>query len=125
MGDNSFYIYDGQVRKIPSDVHDYVFDNINYPYRATSCGGHNRYLQKYVVFSLVESQKVPNKYVIWNYVDNVWSIGNLDRICLVRSGVLDYPVACSSDGIVYEHESGLLSSSLDLGNENLLLRVAL
>ena len=60
--------------------------------------------------------KVPNKYVIWNYVDNVWSIGNLRQICLVRSGVLDYPVACSSDGIVYEHESGLLSSSLDLGN---------
>ena len=39
------------------------------------------------------------------------------QIYLVRSGVLDYPVACGSDGIKrYEHESGLLSSSLDLGN---------
>ena len=49
-------------------------------------------------------------------MDNVWSIGNLNRSVWLDQGVLDYPVACSSDGIVYEHESGLLSSSLDLGN---------
>lgn len=116
MGDNSFYIYDGQVRKIPSDVHDYVFDNINYPYRATSCGGHNQLFTEIWWFFPSGESKVPNKYVIWNYVDNVWSIGNLDRSVWLDQGVLDYPVACSSDGIVYEHESGLLSSSLNLGN---------
>ena len=31
MGENAFYIYDGTVREIPCDVHDYVFDNLNVP----------------------------------------------------------------------------------------------
>ena len=38
MGENSFFVFDGQVREIKSDVHDYIFDDLNATYRKTSCG---------------------------------------------------------------------------------------
>ena len=30
MGENSFFVYDGTVREIPCEVHDYVYDNSMY-----------------------------------------------------------------------------------------------
>ena len=57
------------------------------------------------------SATTPDKYVIWNYLDNTWVIGNLDRSCWYDSGILDYPVACDSSGNVYEHESNSLIQS--------------
>jgi|TARA_B100000282_G_C31719755_1_gene485378 hypothetical protein len=116
LGDNSFYIYDGQVRRIPSDVHDYVFDNINYTYRTTSCGGHNQLFNEIWWFFPSGDSKVPNKYIIWNYMDNNWSIGSLDRSMWLDQGVMDYPIACDSDGNVYEHESNNIITSPNIGN---------
>ena len=116
LGDNSFYIYDGQVRRIASDVHDYVFDNINYPYRATSCGGHNQLFNEIWWFFASGDSKVPNKYVIWNYVDQTWAVGDMDRSMWLDQGVFDFPIACDSLGNVYEHETNTLIESTNLGN---------
>ena len=53
--------------------------------------------------------------MIWNYVDNVWSIGQMDRGCWIDQGVFDYPIACDSSGNVYQHDSTTLSNSENLG----------
>lgn len=116
MGDNSFYIYDGQVRRIPSDVHDFVFDNINYVYRTTSCGGHNQQFNEIWWFFASGDSQVPDKYVIWNYISQTWAVGNLDRSMWLDQGVFDYPIACDSLGNVYEHEANNLITSTNIGN---------
>jgi hypothetical protein len=116
MGDNSFYIYDGRVKKISSDVHDYVFENINYFYRSNSSGGHNQLFSEIWWFFPSKDSKTTDKYVVWNYIDNVWSIGTLDRSVWMDQGVTDFPMACSSTGTVYEHENGSLSGSADIGD---------
>ena len=41
MGENSFFVFDGSVKEIPCEVHDYIFDDLNYGYRKTIAGGHN------------------------------------------------------------------------------------
>ena len=41
MGENSFFVYDGTVREIPCEVHDYVYDQLNVPGRQACWGGHN------------------------------------------------------------------------------------
>ena len=38
MGENSFFVYDGVVREIPCDVHDYVYDQLNVPGRKALLG---------------------------------------------------------------------------------------
>ena len=116
MGENSFFVFDGSVKEIKCDVHDHVFDNIKYQYRQIAAGGHNSNFNEIIWFYPEGAEASnPNKYVIWNYVDNVWSIGSMDRGCWIDQGVFDFPIACDSLGNVYQHESTTLSNSENLG----------
>ena len=117
MGENSFFVYDGVVREIPCDVHDYVYDQLNVPGRKACWGGHNsNFNEIWWGFPSGEGQYKANKYVIWNYRENVWSIGELDRGCWIDQGAFDYPISGDSLGFVYEHESTTLSNSPNLGS---------
>lgn len=116
LGENSIFIYDGTVKEIPCEVHDYIFDDLTYEHRRACWGGHNQNFNEiWWGFPTGTNQETANKYVIWNYKDNTWSIGELDRTSWEDQGVLDYPVATDSSGFVYEHEIGVLFNSPDLG----------
>lgn len=111
MGDNSFYIYTGQVQKLPSDVHDFVFDTINYQYRSSSCGGHNQLFNEIWWFFPGGDSLVPNKYVIWNYMEKTWATGSMDRSFWLDQGVFPYPISGDSSGNLYEHETNSILTS--------------
>ena len=118
MGENAFYIYDGSVRELPCEVHDYVFDQINVAGRAASWGGHNsNFNEIWWGFPSGNSQYNSNKYVIWNYNSNVWSIGSMDRGFWIDQGAFTYPIAGDSLGFVYEHESTTLDNSPNLNSQ--------
>ena len=117
MGENSFFVYDGVVREIPCDVHDYVYDQLNVPGRKACWGGHNsNFNEIWWGFPSGAGQYKANKYIIWNYLANTWSIGELDRGCWIDQGAFDYPISGDSLGFVYEHESTTLSNSPNLGS---------
>ena len=117
MGENSFFVYDGVVREIPCDVHDYVYDQLNIPGRKACWGGHNsNFNEIWWGFPSGAGQYKANKYIIWNYLANTWSIGELDRGCWIDQGAFDYPISGDSLGFVYEHESTTLSNSPNLGS---------
>jgi hypothetical protein len=113
IGENSFFTYDGRVRELKSDVHDYIFDNIQVSTQANSFGTHNIDFNEIWWFFPVgdTDQSTPNKYVIWNYLDNVWSIGSMDRTCWIDQGIFDYPLSCDSNGFIYEHNKSSLQGS--------------
>ena len=115
FGENSFFVFDGSVKEIKSDVHDYIYDNLNYTYRKASCGGHNSKFNEVWWFFPSGTSQTPNKYVIWNYKDNVWSVGSLDRSCWIDQGVFDFPIAGDSTGNIFEQDKGFLDGSQDLG----------
>lgn len=118
MGENSFFVYDGVVREIKCDVHDFVYDQLNVPGRKACWGGHNsNFNEIWWGFPSGESQYKPNKYVIWNYLENTWSIGSLDRGCWIDQGAFDFPIAGDSSGFIYEHESTTLSNSPNLNSD--------
>ncbi len=118
MGENSFFVYDGSVKEIKCDVHDFVFDQINIPGRASCWGGHNsNFNEIWWGFPVGSSQYTPNKYVIWNYVDNVWSIGSIDRGFWIDQGAFDFPISGDSSGFVYQHESTTLENSPNIGTQ--------
>ena len=118
MGENSFFVYDGVVREIKCDVHDYVYDNLNIQGKQACWGGHNsNFNEIWWGFPVGDGQYTPNKYVIWNYLENTWSIGSLDRGCWIDQGAFNYPIAGDSDGFVYEHESTTLSNSPNLNSD--------
>ena len=81
MGENAFYIYDGTVKY--HAMADYVFDNLNVPGKGACWGGHNSNFNE-IWWGFPSGDTRPhNKYVIWNYAQNVWSIGELDRGCWI------------------------------------------
>lgn len=138
MGDNCFYIYDGVVQELACDVHDYVFDNLNLQGIKSCWGGHNSdFNEIWWGFPTGDQQYLPNRYVIWNYKQNSWSIGTLERGAWIDKGAFDHPIAGTSDGFVYEHEVGTISQSpgatgkipfcesgpLEIGNGDRLMQV--
>ena len=116
MGENSLFIFDGAVKELPCEVHDYIFDDLNYGRRKTIAGGHNSNFNEIMWFFPSTDSLKPNKYVIWNYLENSWSVGSMDRGCYIDQGVFDYPIACDNDGFVYQHESIELFNSPNLGS---------
>ncbi len=114
LGENSVFAYDGTVKEIPCEVHDYIYNEMSEAYRKSCWGGHNQNFNEiWWGFPSGDNQTTPNKYVIWNYRDNTWSIGELDRSCWVDQGAFDKPIAGDSSGFIYEHESGVLTGELD------------
>ena len=119
IGENSFFTFDGKLRELKSDVHDFIFDNIRVSNQENTFGTHNIDFNEIWWFFPVgdDYQSTPNKYVIWNYLDNVWSIGSMDRGCWVDQGVFDYPLSCDSSGNVYEHDKRVLFDSPGIGTQ--------
>jgi len=53
-----------------------------------------------------------DRYVIWNYAENWWSIGELERTAFSDIGVFKNPLGVSTDGHIYEHEKERVGSEL-------------
>lgn len=106
MGRGSFFSFNGAVAPLLSEVSDYVFSDINMDQAAKVFAGTNSLFREIWFFYPSSSSTEIDRYVTYNYVEHTWSIGQLSRTCWADSGVIQHPVAASSDGYVYEHESG-------------------
>lgn len=106
MGRTGFFTYDGFVRAIPSEVHDYVFTNLNVAQAAkiwaTSTTEHGEITWYYCSGSQIEI----DSYVTYNYFADHWTFGKLSRTAGVDSGAVKYPVMATAAGLLYEHEVG-------------------
>lgn len=104
MSHRGFFLYDGNVQPLPSEVSDYVFSDFN----AVQQGKVTAYtLAEFgeVRWHYPSSQSEENdRYVTWNYRENHWAVGELERTAGCDAGALDYPVLAASNGKLYEHE---------------------
>ena len=50
-------------------------------------------------------KKYNDRYVAYDYAQNIWSMGDLDRHTGVDSGVFDNPIWLDKDGNVYKIEN--------------------
>lgn len=108
MGQSGFWLFDGYVKPLSSDVSDYVFSNINRGQISKVCAVHNAKFAEIIwSYPSSESNEI-DSYVIWNYRENHWSIGSWSRTSGIGQGVFAAPLLTSADGYVYEHENGWL-----------------
>jgi len=47
-----------------------------------------------------------DRYVVYNYLEQVWYYGNLARTCWLDRGIQNLPIAAGTDGYLYNHEIG-------------------
>ena len=111
MGKNQFYIYNGNVQEIPCTVKEYVFANFNIYQTNKVVAGHNsEYGEIWWFYPSLNSDNI-DRYVIFNYQQNIWYYGNLARSAWVSRGVFGYPIAAGTDGYLYYHEFGINDGS--------------
>jgi hypothetical protein len=107
MGVDKFYRYDGRVQTLNCDLRRYVFQdfNIQQPeqvYASTSEG----FNEVWWFYCSANSTAV-DRYVVYNYLENVWYYGNLGRTAWLDSGLLPYPIAATNNGVIVQHEDGV------------------
>jgi hypothetical protein len=127
MSYNNFYLYNGSVQTVPCTVQNYVFSDINltqsFKINAFTIADKNEVGWFYCSSSSSEI----DKYVIYNYAENVWFYGSLSRTAWLDAGIENFPRAVS-DGYLYQQEVGfdddgspmtnvfIESSDFDLGD---------
>lgn len=106
MGLNSFFLYSGGVvQKLPSDVSDYVFNDINRAQISKVFAMTNSSFNEIWWFYPSGTSLENDRYVAWNYAENIWMTGNLARTAGSSRGPFDYPIMFNpSDLKIYEHE---------------------
>jgi len=111
MGTDKFYIYNGKVDVLPSTLRSYVFNDFNtaQAWQVTT-GAVNQYNEVWWFYCSANSNTI-DRYVVFNYVDNIWFNGSMDRFAWVDSGLKQYPIASVYDeatekGQIYAQEYG-------------------
>ncbi len=96
MDRSGFKLYDGgAITSLPCPLNDYIFSTIDPLYGPRLVHASNNGLFKEVWFFFPSAGLgYCDKYVIWNWAENWWAIGSLDRSAMIPStGANDYPLA--------------------------------
>jgi hypothetical protein len=114
MGIGNFYKYDGRVQILPCDISDAIFDAGNpetlnfYQKEKVFAGVNSRFNEIIWLYQSEASIGVTeiDRYVIYNYAENIWYDGLIDRLVWTDAGVFEKPYAIDSSGGVFIHETG-------------------
>ena len=127
MSYDNFYVYTGAVKKLPCSVLSYVFDDFNIGQSFKVFAFSNTQFDEVGWYYASASSTEIDRYVIYNYAEDVWSYGQLKRTAWLDTGVQAFPVA-AKDNYIYQHETGfnddgnpmtnvfIESSDFDLGD---------
>jgi len=106
MGRSEFYIYSGAVQRLPCMVRDYVFSDLNEnQLEKINVALNTQHSEIWWFYPSSNSEEV-DKYVVYNYLEQVWYYGTFGRTAWVDRGIFDFPIAANNDGFLYEHELG-------------------
>jgi len=119
MGQDGFWIYDGgYVKPLPCEVGAYVYENIDTNAGKLYTHGSDNGLFSEVWFWYPEvGETCPNRYVIFNYSEGWWSIGEMCRTAAVGAGVFPYPITADDEDNIYYQENGWEAAGLSLVGE--------
>jgi hypothetical protein len=109
MDKKGFYAYAGAIQELPCTVDDYVFSDLNQTQSYQIFGFVNKAFNEVGWFYCSADSNVIDRYVTYNYEENLWMIGELSRTCWIDEGIFSDPKATSSTdniGYLFNHETG-------------------
>ena len=107
MGVDKFYRYDGRVQTLNCDLRRHVFSDFNvFQAQQVYCGTNEGFNEVWW-FYCSKNSDVVDKYVVYNYIENVWYYGNMSRTAWLDSGLLPYPIAATYNSKLVQHEDGV------------------
>lgn len=139
MGIDKFYRYDGRVQTMRCDVRQFIFQNadptlnLNLDQAGQVFAGTVEQYDEIWWFycsSPATTLTAPDRYVVYNYAQDVWYYGSLERTAWLDSRTNSVPIAAyknrlvlqetgvddASDGTVQAIDAYISSSELDIGD---------
>jgi len=108
MDRSGFYLYNGSISRVSCTVHSYVFSDIDQEQAFKIFAFLNRQFNEVGWYYPSGSSTEIDRFVTYNYQEQVWSYGNLTRYAWLDEGVVAYPRATGTDTnqYLYKHETG-------------------
>lgn len=106
MGRDKFYMYNGVAQTLPCSVRRYVFNDLDRSQATQIHAGLNEQHSEVWWFYCSQGSVDLDKYVVFNYAENVWYYGTLQRSAWVNASIRGQPYA-TWGGYLYAHEEGI------------------
>lgn len=107
MGKDKFYKYDGRVNTLRCDLRQYIFSNINQEQGYQVFAGTNEGFNEVWWFYCSANSNAVDKYVVYNYAEDIWYYGTMGRTAWLDTGLRDYPIAATYQPNLVYHENGV------------------
>ena len=107
MGVDKFYKYDGRVQTLSCNLLRYIYNDINQLQFDQVFASTNEGFNEVWWFYCSETSITVDRYVIYNYVENIWMYGNLARTAWLDTSLRNYPVAATYSFNIVQHEYGV------------------
>ena len=113
MDSGGFYVYNGSVQPLPCSVKEHVFSNLNKGQAFKVFAAENNDFSEVIWFYPIGSGDTEiTNYVSYNYSENLWAVGTLDRGTWMGYSKFSNPIASSVNtgptdaNFLYNHETG-------------------
>lgn len=118
MDASGFMLYEGgSIRPLACPLADFVFSGIDKEYGPrVSHAAVNGTFNEVWFFYPSDGNSECDRYVLWNWAENHWSMGVLSRTAASPAGVGKYPIMAGSDNHIYRHEDGWTYDGFDCAN---------
>jgi len=107
MGVDKFYKYDGRVNTLRCDLRQYIYSDINLQQNQQVFSGTNEGFNEVWWFYCSANSTTVDRYVVYNYLEDVWYYGTMARTAWLDSGILDNPIATTYANTMVNHEVGV------------------
>jgi len=107
MGKDKFYKYDGRIQTLRCDLRQYVFADINASQYQQVYAGTNEGFNEVWWFYCSADSLENDRYVVYNYVEDIWYYGTIGRTAWLDSGTLTNPIGATYSSTLVNHEYGL------------------
>lgn len=105
-GVRDFWFYDGTVRRLPCEVLEFLYDDMDMLQTSKITAFTNQEFSE--VWWLYQSSSTTttevDSYVCWDYEQNIWTTGRIDRTAGIDKGSLSLLTMVSSAGFIFNHE---------------------
>jgi hypothetical protein len=109
MGRDKFYMYSGSVQTLNCTIRQYIFEDLNQDQGYQVFSGLNEGYNEVWWFYVSQSSggTTVDKYVVYNYLDNVWYYGEMARTAWLETGLQPFPIATDYNNRILNHEDGV------------------
>jgi hypothetical protein len=114
MGQDKFYKYDGRVQTLRCDLRQFIYGDINRAQFSQVFCSTNEGFNEVWWFYCTAGSNVIDRYVVYNYAEDVWYYGSMARSAWLDSPLRSYPIAATyANNLVY-HENGVDDGTLEV-----------